>query len=151
MVGVPGLEPGLTEPESGGLPITPYPRTWHNVHTLYVMTGPQARQRPCLMARSDPTIGTSTNEQHSIRATLLHMANLTLVIDDEVLRASRIRALREDTSVNAQVRDFLTAYAADEQSAVREAMEHMIQLSMTMEPTGGLDDRDWTRDDLYER
>lgn len=25
LVGVPGLEPGLTEPESGGLPITPYP------------------------------------------------------------------------------------------------------------------------------
>lgn len=28
MVGVPGLEPGLTEPESVGLPITPYPNAF---------------------------------------------------------------------------------------------------------------------------
>ena len=29
--GVPGLEPRLTEPESAGLPITPYPTIYLNV------------------------------------------------------------------------------------------------------------------------
>ena len=29
--GVPGLEPRLTEPESAGLPITPYPTIYSNV------------------------------------------------------------------------------------------------------------------------
>ena len=31
VAGVPGLEPRLTEPESAGLPITPYPNTFHRV------------------------------------------------------------------------------------------------------------------------
>ena len=46
--GVPGLEPRLTEPESAGLPITPYPNTFQifsmtisNIWLYYL----QARQK----------------------------------------------------------------------------------------------------------
>ena len=37
--------------------------------------------------------------------------NLTISVGEEVLRSARIRALEEHTSVNAVLRDYLTAYA----------------------------------------
>ena len=37
--------------------------------------------------------------------------NLTIVVDDDILKRARIRALEEDTSVNAVLRAYLTAYA----------------------------------------
>jgi hypothetical protein len=40
------------------------------------------------------------------------MANLTITIDDEILRRARIRAMEQDTSVNSLIRDYLTAFAA---------------------------------------
>ncbi|MDR1635316.1 MAG: hypothetical protein LBS27_10455, partial [Bifidobacteriaceae bacterium] len=42
------------------------------------------------------------------------MTNLTLSIDEPVLRRARIRALEEGTSVNALVREHLARYAAGE-------------------------------------
>ena len=80
------------------------------------------------------------------------MANLTLVIDDAVLRRARIRAVQEDTSVNAQVRGFLTAYA-DNADAVRQrqAMSRLLDLSRTVASGGGLGNRTWSRGDLHER
>jgi predicted transcriptional regulator len=38
------------------------------------------------------------------------MANLTLSVDEDLLRRARELALRENTSVNPLVRDFLTHY-----------------------------------------
>ena len=40
------------------------------------------------------------------------MANLTLAVDDDLLRRARVRAAKEDTSVNAVVRELLAAYSA---------------------------------------
>jgi plasmid stability protein len=37
--------------------------------------------------------------------------NLTIAVDDEVLRRARIRALEQGTSVNAVLREFLESYA----------------------------------------
>ena len=39
------------------------------------------------------------------------MTNLTISVDDEVLKRARLRALQEDTSVNALLRDTLETYA----------------------------------------
>lgn len=39
------------------------------------------------------------------------MANLTLVVDEALIKAARMRAIGEGTSVSALVRDFLQAYA----------------------------------------
>ena len=47
--------------------------------------------------------------QNGISATLIPMANLTITIDDELLRRARLRALEQGTSVNALLRDYLTA------------------------------------------
>ncbi|MBK7549683.1 MAG: hypothetical protein IPI20_18560 [Rhodoferax sp.] len=39
------------------------------------------------------------------------MANLTISLDEAVIRKARIRAIQEGTSVSAKVREFLTRYA----------------------------------------
>jgi len=79
------------------------------------------------------------------------MSNLTLSIEPTVLRAARLRAVREDTSVNAEVRAFLSRYAlGTEATARREAMERLIALSETLH-VEGMDQRTWTRDDLHDR
>jgi len=50
------------------------------------------------------------------------MANLTLSLDDALLRRAREAALRENTSVNSLVRDFLSRYV-EARSRRLEALE----------------------------
>lgn len=45
------------------------------------------------------------------------MANLTLKIDEEMLRRARIRALEHGTSVNAVVREFIEGVRRQRASA----------------------------------
>ena len=52
------------------------------------------------------------------------MANLTLKIDEDLLRRARIRALERATSVNAVVREFLEGYAGGErETAALQALQ----------------------------
>jgi hypothetical protein len=76
------------------------------------------------------------------------MANLTITIDDEVLRQARIRALEQDTSVNALLRGYLEAFAATA-SSLNQATDEILRLSARAR--SGRGDRRWTRDDLHER
>ena len=39
------------------------------------------------------------------------MTNLTITVDEQTLKRARMRALEEDTSVNAVLREYLEAYA----------------------------------------
>jgi len=76
------------------------------------------------------------------------MANLTVTLDDEVLKRARIRALEQGTSVNAIIRDYLEAYAGAK--AIREqAVSHLLELSNRAGSRRG--GRRWTRDELHER
>lgn len=75
------------------------------------------------------------------------MANLTLVIDDHVLRQARIRALERGTSVNAVVRDYLKGYAAG--SGQRSARTHLLELSEHLDTGSGSHGRQWKRAELY--
>lgn len=76
------------------------------------------------------------------------MANLTLVVDDEVLRKARIRALEQGTSVNAVLRGYLEAYSGTAQ--LREAsLQDLLQLSRVARSSRG--GRTWARDDLHDR
>lgn len=72
------------------------------------------------------------------------MANLTLVIDDDVLRRARIRALEEDTSVNAQVRLFLARYATG-----GTGLDEFLAESADVVASSGPEGRTWRRADLY--
>lgn len=54
------------------------------------------------------------------------MANLTIVVDEEVLKSARARAYELGTSVNAMVREYLESFSgatAERQRATRELLE----------------------------
>lgn len=74
------------------------------------------------------------------------MANLTITVDDEVLKRARIRALGLGTSVNRLLADYLAAFAADHQ---REAVRSILRLSDELEAASGEGGRTWRRDELY--
>ena len=46
------------------------------------------------------------------------MSNLTISVDDELIRQARIKAIEQGTSVSAKVREFLAQYARGTASAV---------------------------------
>ncbi|MBL8539577.1 MAG: hypothetical protein JNK68_04320 [Betaproteobacteria bacterium] len=73
------------------------------------------------------------------------MANLTLTIDDEVLKKARIHALERGTSVNALVRDFLERIAHDD--AELEAIVKGIDAIADATPERRISR--FTREDLY--
>ena len=74
--------------------------------------------------------------------------NLTITVDDEVLRRARIRALEQGTSVNAVLREFLASYAGAEKEA--EARSRLAALARSSRASSGPGGRRWTRDELYE-
>ncbi len=75
------------------------------------------------------------------------MANLTLSIDDDLLQRAREAALRDRTSVNALVRDFLTRYADNK----RRRFEALDELDALASGTAGRSEKPWHRDELHER
>jgi plasmid stability protein len=76
------------------------------------------------------------------------MANLTITIDDEVLRRARVRATQQDTSVNSILREYLEAYAAAGQTW--ETAADAI-LTLSKQSRSGRGEARWTRDELHER
>ncbi|HMN12458.1 MAG TPA: hypothetical protein PKD55_09065 [Bellilinea sp.] len=76
------------------------------------------------------------------------MANLTISVDEDIVRRARIRALEQGTSVNAVLREMLAAYAGakNEQAA---AAADLVAISVASESRRG--GKAWTRDDLHER
>lgn len=77
------------------------------------------------------------------------VANLTLTIDDEILRAARIRALEHGTSVNALVREYLHSYVA--RPDARDALNRMFAVADRVGASSGSEGRTWVRDELHER
>ncbi len=78
----------------------------------------------------------------------MEMTNLTITIDDEVLKRARLRALQENTSVNALLRDALETYAGvrvERESAVVDL------LRLARGSQAGSGGRRWTREEVYER
>jgi hypothetical protein len=76
------------------------------------------------------------------------MPNLTITVDEDVLRKARMRALEEGTSVNALLREYLEAYIGmrRDQAAI---VNDIIGLSKKSRSRRGR--RRWTRDDLHDR
>ncbi len=77
------------------------------------------------------------------------MANLTLQLDDEVLRRARIRALEINTSVNALVREYLTEFAGTDPQV--EARKRLLDHARLHRGGSGGHGHTWTRDELHER
>lgn len=76
------------------------------------------------------------------------MVNLTLTIEEELLRRARIRALQQGVSVNGLVRDWLERYAADDGQTA--ATEQIIAIAQRSHASSGTNGRTWTRDDVYD-
>ena len=77
------------------------------------------------------------------------MANLTLVIDDDLLRRARVRALEQGKSVNALVRDYLETFAGD--GPAREGVRGFLAVAERAGASSGPEGRSWTRDDVDAR
>ncbi len=77
------------------------------------------------------------------------MANLTVSVDDDVLRRARIRALEMGTSVNAVLRDYLATSAGE--SPTMEAMQSLVRAAKKARSGSGTTGRTWTREDAHER
>ncbi len=75
------------------------------------------------------------------------MGNLTLSLDDDILQKAREAALRENTSVNALVRDYLTRYvdAKSRRLAALDALDGVARRSKSRS-TGS-----WSREALHRR
>jgi len=77
------------------------------------------------------------------------MANLTITIDERLLKQARMRALEDGTSVNALLRAYLERYAGAGQAA--EALAGFARLARRSAATSGPLGRTWTRDELHDR
>lgn len=74
------------------------------------------------------------------------MANLTITVDEELLKQARLRALREGTSVNRLLRERLESYVSDDRRR-RKAIRELLRLSRsTRSGSGG---RWIRREDVY--
>ncbi|HEY8868991.1 MAG TPA: hypothetical protein VIM30_06340 [Candidatus Limnocylindrales bacterium] len=77
------------------------------------------------------------------------MANLTVTVNDQVLKRARIKAIERGTSVNAVVSEYLERYAGAAQTA--EALRRFAELAEQVSGSSGPDGRTWRREDLYDR
>lgn len=79
------------------------------------------------------------------------MTNLTISVDEDVLKRARIRALQENTSVNAVLGDYLKDYARlDEVRRDRlAALDRLLKVADRYPVDRG--GRRWNRDALHER
>lgn len=71
--------------------------------------------------------------------------NLTLQLDEEVIRRARVVAAKRGTSVSALVARQLDALVADDER-YETARQRAMELMARAKPHGG---RNWSRDDLY--
>ena len=76
------------------------------------------------------------------------MMILTIVVDDDILERARIRAIEENTSVNAVVRAYLVSYAGVD-CRRDDACERLLALSRASRSRRG--GAVWNRGDLYGR
>jgi len=76
------------------------------------------------------------------------MANLTITLDDELLRKARIRAAELGTSVNAVIRQHLEQWTGVPEERRRAIARILKDARRSTYSSGG---RKWTRDELYER
>lgn len=76
------------------------------------------------------------------------MTNLTISLDEEIIREARVRAIREGTSISAKVREFLQQYALP-QSQQQQAAQAIVALAR--QSPGGSGGSKFDRDELYDR
>ncbi len=74
--------------------------------------------------------------------------NLTLSVDEDLLRQARVRALEQGTSVNAVVRRYLEHYVG---VSARDGIVGFLELAGRARASSGPGGRSWSRDELHAR
>jgi hypothetical protein len=74
------------------------------------------------------------------------MANLTVVVEDEILLRARKRALDQGTSVNSLLRGYLEHYVGQQNRAA--AMKKFVQRAISSKARSRAS---WTREELHDR
>jgi Family of unknown function (DUF6364) len=75
------------------------------------------------------------------------MANLTLSLEDSLLQQAREAAVRDHTSVNALVREYLARYV----DSKRRRFEALDALDAIAARINSCSSEQWSRDELHER
>lgn len=76
------------------------------------------------------------------------MANLTIAIDEAIVRKARVRAINEGTSVSARIREFLADYAQGDDRR-RVAGENFIAAARRSK--ANTEKAVWSREDAHDR
>ena len=76
------------------------------------------------------------------------MPNLTITVDEQILKKARIRALEEGTSVNALLRAYLEQYVRDVETRKKAIKDILARSRSSRGASGG---RRASRDELHER
>ncbi len=76
------------------------------------------------------------------------MANLAILVDDGTLERARMRALEEDTSVNAVLRQYLEEHAGGGRERIKVG-RRIIEDARRGGAGSGPGGRKWAREDAY--
>ena len=76
------------------------------------------------------------------------MKNVTIAMDERLLREARRIAAERSTSLNAMIREYLTRLTERESRAVA-ARRRIVELCR--ESRAEIGERNWNRDELYDR
>lgn len=74
--------------------------------------------------------------------------NITLSIDEAIVKKVRKIAIDRDTTLNAMVREYLTSVAESDAAVRKEQAEGL--MASTERLARDMGPRRWTRDDLYD-
>ncbi|MBK7052303.1 MAG: hypothetical protein KBE07_03235 [Rhodoferax sp.] len=91
------------------------------------------------------------------------MSNLTISVDDQLIKQARVRAIQQGTSLSAKVREFLQSYVSESDDLLKKQREDAaarlmatidLATAQTQRPTAEAPSATKTkrtlRDDLYE-
>lgn len=76
------------------------------------------------------------------------MANLTIAVDETIVRKARVRAINEGTSVSAKVREFLTDYA---EGSDRRQAAGLAFIAAAKRSKANSEGARWSREDAHDR
>ncbi len=76
------------------------------------------------------------------------MTNLTISVDEKLIRKARVRAINEGTSVSARIREFLADYA---QGNDRQQLAGQAFIAAARRSKANTEGASWTRDDAHDR
>ena len=76
------------------------------------------------------------------------MTNLTISVDENLIRKARVRAINEGTSVSARIREFLADYA---QGNDRRQIAGQAFIAAARRSKANTEGATWSRDDAHDR